>query len=53
MVLGEIGCERMGWVQVAQLRSGEHGNERLGSIKVGEFLDQQSRYQLLKEDPAP
>jgi hypothetical protein len=30
----------------------EHGNEPLGSIKGGEFLDKLSDYQLLKKDSA-
>jgi hypothetical protein len=33
--------------------SSEHGNELLGSIKGGEFLDQLSDCQLLKKDSAP
>jgi hypothetical protein len=31
----------------------EHGNEPLGSIKGGEFLDYLSNCQLLKKDSAP
>jgi hypothetical protein len=31
----------------------EHGNEYLGSIKGGEFLDQVRDNQLLKKDSAP
>jgi hypothetical protein len=32
--------------------SREHGNESLGSIKGGEFLDYLSNYLLLKKDSA-
>jgi hypothetical protein len=31
----------------------EHGNELLGSIKGGEFIDLLSNYQLVKKDSAP
>jgi hypothetical protein len=31
----------------------EHNSEPLGSIKGGEFLEQLSDYQLLKDDAAP
>jgi hypothetical protein len=31
----------------------EHGNELLGFIKGGKFLDYMSDYQLLKKDSAP
>jgi hypothetical protein len=34
------------------MESYEHGNEASGSIKDGEFLDQVSDYQLLKNDSA-
>jgi hypothetical protein len=31
----------------------EHGNEPLGSVKDGKFLDQLNNYQLLKKYSAP
>jgi hypothetical protein len=31
----------------------EYGNERLGSIKGGEYLGQLSDYKLFKDDPIP
>jgi hypothetical protein len=33
--------------------SSEHENETLGSIKGGEFLDQQSKRSLMTKDSAP
>lgn len=34
-------------------RSSEHGSELLGSVKVGEFREQRTDYQLLKDNSAP
>ena len=31
----------------------EHGNEHLGLVKAGEFLDKLSEYPLMKKDFAP
>jgi hypothetical protein len=43
MDLGQIGWEGVDCIYLAQdgnqFRSREHGNEPLGSIKCGEFLD--------------
>ena len=41
MNLQEVGCEVMGWIDLAQDRAGscECGNEPSGSVKCGEFLD--------------
>ena len=44
MDLQEVGCAGMDWIYLAQDRDGlaggcEYGNELLGSIKCGEFLD--------------
>jgi len=40
-------------VHIRKTISGSQGNELLDSIIKGEFLDQLSDYQLLKEDSVP
>jgi hypothetical protein len=45
MALKETGYDAVG--------SWEHGNEPLGSIKGGKFLDQLSDLQLLKKNSTP
>jgi hypothetical protein len=38
-ILWEIGWECVDWIRLAQVGTGEHGNELSGSIKRGKFLD--------------
>jgi hypothetical protein len=48
----QIGREWIGLIWLMVAGSCEHGNEPLGSIKDGEFLDYLRDYQILKMDSA-
>jgi hypothetical protein len=37
--LQEVGCGGMDWIELAQAKHCECGNESSGSIKCGDFLD--------------
>jgi hypothetical protein len=53
MVVTEVGCGGMDWIELAQDRqvagTCEYGNEPSGSIKCGEFLDWLQTGWLLKK----
>jgi hypothetical protein len=49
-MMRERGLDLSGSGQRPVAGSSKHGNELLGSIKRGEFLDYRSNYQLLKKN---
>lgn len=52
MDLKEISCEDWDWIHLSQdkVQWYEHGNEHLGFVKRGKFLDQLNYYRILKKD---